>query len=387
MPRFYKQNFMRRSAHSPTGTTLNRIDQFLLRRTAAALAAALGIVAIADAQAQSAVRLNSGSTSAECTYATMSVAPNGTVTVSCSGTIATNAGGTTTPPPTNNPPAATSFTLSSAGGSLTAGSSPSPALQIVRNGDTAGAYIVGYNVDGDACVNKGNYSVSFADGNATPKDVTQVQMATSGSRCTVTLGYSRLPAGTYAVVNGTPNSASYTLGTTNTNNPPPASPDGCPATPSNMQAETWQPIGQHNYWMTPMNGTIVSVALPTSGLPTIMPSFAWTPSARSYSPDSGFVRYSVTKCPGQILDSQPMSACNGREGVTYFSRQWITTNNHTYYTQARSELLGICWAPAQEGQWYLNFRYESFQGTKDGQAYTGCPYNVSTCGVLWQLNQ
>ena len=355
-------------------------QSILLRRTAAALAAATGMLAITDAQAQSAVRLNSGTNSAECSYATMSVAPNGTVQVSCSGSISTNAG-TTTPPPTNTPPAATSFSLSSAGGTATAGSSPT--LTVVRNGDTAGAYIVGYNVDGDACVTKGNFSVSFADGNNTAKAVTQVTMAATGQRCTVSLGQSRLPNGTYNSVNASPASATYNLGTTNSNNPPPTNtaPGGCPATPQNMQTEVWKPdYGTHNYWQFPQN-VVVSVPMPTvESNPT--PAFKWAPSPITNSPAEGYVRYSVTKCPGQIIENDPANWCNGYYAITTWSQKYVAHPTSAFPTKEMANLQAVCWAPINEGPWYLNFRYESFKS--DGGP--GCPFGLTFCGVLWQRN-
>ena len=344
-------------------------ESILLRRTTAALAAATGLLAFADAQAQSAVKLTSGTNTAECTYATMSVAPNGTVNVSCSGTISSNTGGTTTPPPPSTAP--TSFSLSSSGGTVLAGATTG--LTIVRNGLTTGTFIVTYNADGDACSAWGDYAVTFADGNNTPKPVPAAALRSIGSRCTITLGPAIRQDGSSANLNASPTAATFTVGASA---PPP--PPGCPATPQGMVSETWQLNGLHNYWQAPQN-VVVSVPMPTSGTGS-SPNFMWTPSPRTNSPAQGYVRYSVTKCPGQIIEDDPVNFCNGRNAITYWSQKYVAIPGGAYPNRETANMFGVCWAPQSEGPWYLNIRYENFVS----EGGTACPGGIANCGVLWQ---
>lgn len=311
---------------------------------------------ITDVNAQSAVRLTSGSSSSECTYSTMSVLPNGTVSVVCSSAITP---GGTNPPPTN--PGNPSFSLSTGGGTLAAGATAS--IGVVRGGASAGAYTVPYTVSGDACTTTGTFSVSFGDGDAAQKPITQVVIAQSGSSCVVTL-QSSFNSGTTV--------ATFTREASTNPNPNPV-PGGCPATPAGMQTATWRDPYLHNLWVYPMN-TVVSVPMPTN-VPSSVPSFSWAPSAMVNSPSSGFVRFSISKCPGQIVENDPGNWCNGRYAATTFTQRYVAVVGGLYRSKDIANLYGVCWAPNSEGQWYLNFRYESFSSCAGGSA---------NCGLLWQ---
>ena len=142
----------------------------------------------------------------------------------------------------------------------------------------------------------------------------------------------------------------------------------------------WQDpnVSTHNYWMAPQN-VIVTVPLKTNP-PRATPEIAWTPSPRAASPSSGYVSYSISKCPG-VIDQTP-NACNGRSAITFWSFQYVATPTASYPNQGAANAAGLCWAPLAEGPWYLNFRYEQFV-SRDG---TPCPEGRGECGVNWEIN-
>ena len=356
----------------------------LLRRTALALAAS-GVFALstsASAQSAGAVRLEStsGTTlSAECPFGTMSVRPDGGIRVVCNSSIATS--GTAPPPPPPPPPtctstAATSFALSSSGGTLAAGASPSPALQVVRTGSCVGGYWVGYRVEGDGCGTlppdgSGIDYAKFPDGSGDPITI-PVSLNSTGTTCRISLGVSGPISGTLT--------ATYTK--TATTSPPPTNgtpipPPGCPAVPSNVQYQTFDVQYSHNKWFTDPNGTIIVAAMPgLAALGKTTGSMIYMPSPMVNTPAVGYIEYSISKCPGQI-STDYSNACNVREFVSYTSRNWIETSSAGYPSKEVAQLYGYCWAPRSEGQWYLNIRHD-FSGQ--------CGITGNTCGVLWQWN-
>ena len=355
---------------TPTYTTL-------LRRTAAAFAAITGVALVSTAVAQvpaGAVRLQSstGATSStQCTYGAMSVAPNGSITVTCNEAISVNGGSTPPPPPPASPSCTTeptSFQLSSAGGTLAGGASPSPALQVQRTGSCSGGYWIGYRVEGDACGSPAAGTIEYAKfpgGNNDPINV-PVTMGTTGTSCRIMLGVSGPIAGTLT--------ATYTR---QVSAPPPGSPTppaGCPAVPSNAQFETFGVKMTHNRWRGDPHGNRVIIApMPSWGDSTV-PSMISMNSPFVYTPASGTVRYSISKCPGEIKTDYA-DVCNQATDVTMWTSYWLPRAMGALSSKATANASGYCWAPEAEGPWYMNIRYE-FNGN--------CGGGETSCGMMWQ---
>jgi hypothetical protein len=352
---------------TPTYTTL-------LRRTAAAFAAISSVVVSANAFAQSpgSVRLetSSGTTTAtECAYGTMSVQPNGAIRVTCSGSITVN-GTTTSPTPTPAPPPTVTngltvgFSLSTAGGTLATGQTGQ--VSVTRRGES-GAYPVPYVVTGDACATPGSYSVNFANGDVTPKPITQAVFNSTGSTCVVALE-SGLREGTTV--------ATFTRGSTggSTGGSTPTQPAGCPAIPSNAQSETFGVKSTHNRWVGDPTGSRVIIAQMPSWSDSTVPSMISMNSPFVYTPSSGTVRYSITKCPGEIRTDYS-DACNQVTDVTMWTSYWLPRAMGPFNSKATANASGYCWAPEAEGPWYLNIRYE-FNGA--------CGQGAQYCGMMWQ---
>jgi hypothetical protein len=346
-------------------TSVNSVNTTLLRRTTMALAAVGFGFAAVGAQAQQ-VRLQSGSNYAECPSSTMSVTPNGTVTVTCSGSINASTGTTPTP-------GLPTFSLSTSGGTISAGS---PAAVSVSRGAVAdGTYTVGYSVAGAACATPGNYALSFPGGSLGSQQVPQsgtLSTAAAGTQCTVTI----TSAGGGTI--GSPGIATYTIG--GSNNPGPTVPAGCAASPAGMLTFQFADRYLHNegfLTVAGQPGPVFSVPLPLLPTSAFRGQLVWMPSPRVNTPaENGRVEWSISKCPGQItLD--PSDMCNFAGDMTYNSRNWIPRPIGSITSKEAARGIGACWAPESEGTWYLNARYTS---------PTGCPYGATLCGINWQWN-
>jgi len=136
-----------------------------LRRTAVALGA-IAAMTVTGAAAQ--VMTLSGTSANTCAFTTMSVAPNGNITVQC--------GGSTAPG---------TFTLT-APATLSTGITTTTQIKVNRASGSAGAATVDYSVGGTNNCTTGGTNVSFGDGDATAKSIIITTGATAG-QCTVTL--------------------------------------------------------------------------------------------------------------------------------------------------------------------------------------------------------
>ena len=266
-------------------------------------------------------------------------------------------------------PAPTRFSLSSAGGTLTPGASPSPALQIMRSGDTNGQYTVGYSVAGASCASPGTYQLTFTSGGTGSQTITQAAANSTAGTCTVTLGNSTLPDGSSGNVNTGITAAVFQVSTSGGGggNPPPT---GCPAAPAGMAIETFGLQYAHNYWMTQANGMMAATMPATT---KSVPTLSYVPSPRTNTPATGYVRFSISKCPGQISEDYT-DRCNRHSFVSFTSLRWVNVASGTLTSKEAANAAGLCWAPASEGPWYLNIRHEFAEG---------CNYGASMCGVLW----
>jgi hypothetical protein len=298
----------------------------------------------------------------------MSVAPNGAITVTCSSDIVPT-GGTTSPPPSNPAPPPTTtngltvgFSLSTTGGTLATGQTGQ--VSVTRRGE-AGAYPVPYVVTGDACATPGSYSVNFANGDLTPKPITQAVFNSTGSTCVVALE-SGLREGTTV--------ATFTRASSTSNPPPSGAPAGCPAIPSNAQSETFGVKSTHNRWKgDPTGGRVIIAQMPTWSDNTV-PSMISMNSPFVATPASGTVRYSISKCPGEIKTDYA-DVCNQATDVTMWTSYWLPRPMGSMNSKSSANASGYCWAPESEGPWYLNIRYE-FNGQ--------CGDGTSSCGMMWQ---
>jgi hypothetical protein len=140
-----------------------------LRRTAATLGA-IAAMTVTGAAAQTMTL--SGTTANTCTFSTMSVAPNGNITVQC--------GGGSASPGT--------FTLS-APTTLTAGDTTSAStIRVLRSNGSAGPANVNFTVTGAGCTSAAT-GVSFVDGDAVAKPIIVTASTTPETTCTVALTF------------------------------------------------------------------------------------------------------------------------------------------------------------------------------------------------------
>ena len=319
----------------------------LLRRTAAALAAASGFLVIADGQAQSTVTLQGG-TGSSCAYSGMTVAPNGNVTVQCTST-------------NTNAPGTFQFLSSTASGTSSA------MLTVTRIGGTQGAHTVTYTPSGAGCASSATGSVSFGDGEGGSKSFT-VDLAASGS-CTVSLSSSTggaigSPASAVITVSGGGGGGGGGGGA------------NCPSgftAPSNLQNSQFPSQGLHLLLLA-SSAQVTSVPLPESTSNSATLTAVSSPG--TYSPTNGTVEFSISKCPG-LIDTDTSNRCNQRfTKLGYMSAVWIEAPTGMFPDQHSTNLRGACWAPRSEGQWYLNVRW----------TYTECAFGASRCGFNFQWN-
>ena len=340
------------------------IERSLLRRTFGALLAAAGMLLASAPSFALTVTLNGPAGSPSCTYSSMSVTPDGNVSVSCQATTANDPG---------------TFTLSIAS---TMGVNSMITGSVNRSGGTTGAVNVSYSISGAGCA-AGSGTVTFQDASSTAQTFQVASGATGGTTCTVTL--SNPSAG----VLGAPSSASISVGTTAPPPPPPPSNNAaCPTgftQPADMVNANFQGVGQ---WWPQLNKSrqIVSIPLPavSSGHYSGQAAFGENIGA-AYTPQPVTLEITISQCPGFIdvdtanpTNTHPNNNyCNLRSPngtynqITWFGKAYSTLNSATV-----ANAYGYCWAPEGGAQWYLNARW----------TYNSCPYGQASCGFAIQQN-
>lgn len=332
----------------------------LLRRTFAALAAAAVLGTASDAHAQGKVKLTGASGKDECAYSSMSITPDGSVTVQCSGT--------TTPPPPPPPPATETYVMSTA--SINASPYTVVEFAVTRSGPqgtTFGAITVNFTYSGAGCAITGTYLVAFAAGQMSSPIQAPVS---AGGTCAATLVAPASPAAL-----GTPSTTTITVGT-GTNPPPPPVSSNCPtgfATPENMISASLLGLGNPLIAMQ-KSGQLLSIPLPNmQGLKSGQITFGETSTAATPQPVT--LEISINKCPG-LIDTSP-SSCNLRSTMsTYNSITWFAKPYSIITDAPSADRNGYCWG-GDPDKYYVNARW----------TYQYCPFSAPVCGFAVQYNQ
>jgi hypothetical protein len=187
---------------------------------------------------QAAVITLTGVNNNTCSYSSMSVQPDGSFNVICSGNVQQGGGGTTT-----TDAGVFTFSSSAGSGSVIGGDNPFP---VVRTSGFTGAVTMTYTVSGAGCTN-GVGTLNFADGQTSQNALVWGQPG--GGSCTITLNS---PSTSATVTTGprlgTPSSIAVTIGSgggsgTGT---PPVDPTVCPTgytQPAEMLTGDFRPVG------------------------------------------------------------------------------------------------------------------------------------------------
>jgi hypothetical protein len=293
----------------------------LLRRTAMAVAAAVGL--FASLATEAAVVTLSGANGSTCSYSTMSITPDGNVTVQCSGTTA--------PPPSNTGDAG-AFSIAANQGLANVGDQPT--LTITRSVGSSGSVNVPYSLTGSGCTN-GSGNASFADG--------------AGS---YSFGVPMVAAGTCTVSLGTPTTAAAVATGPRV---------GSPSVLLQMQK----------------SGQVVSIPLPEvvsgfhSGQLVISES-----AGGAFTPQPVSLNVTISKCPG-VVDTDQSNSCNiVTTNGNYNAVTWFAAPYSSIQDPPSAQRYGFCWAPRSEGQWYMNARWN----------YSSCAFGAAVCGFAIQQN-
>ncbi|HWH39121.1 MAG TPA: hypothetical protein VNU21_04735 [Usitatibacter sp.] len=328
----------------------------LLRRTAMAVAAAVGL--FASLATEAAVVTLSGANGSTCSYSTMSITPDGNVTVQCSGTTA--------PPPSNTGDAG-AFSIAANQGLANVGDQPT--LTITRSVGSSGSVNVPYSLTGSGCTN-GSGNASFADGAGSYSF--GVPMVAAGT-CTVSLG---TPTTAAAVATG-PRVGSPSSATVSVQSPQPApGAAGCAAPPADMLTASFKSIGAVLLQMQ-KSGQVVSIPLPEvvsgfhSGQLVISES-----AGGAFTPQPVSLNVTISKCPG-VVDTDQSNSCNiVTTNGNYNAVTWFAAPYSSIQDPPSAQRYGFCWAPRSEGQWYMNARWN----------YSSCAFGAAVCGFAIQQN-
>ena len=304
---------------------MNSSRQNLLRRTLA-LAGVLSGVAFAIPAAAQTVTLSSG---ASCTYTSMTVSPNGAVSVTCQA-----AGNETTATFGVSGPA--SMIIGSTGNVAT----------VTRSGGPAESLTINYQIAGAGCPGAWG-TLTFAQG--APAQTIALTPTAEGV-CNIGIA---APTGHTA----TPNFVSIPVSAT-APPPPPPGPAGCP-TPQVGYIQESLAFGYVDQ-LRMASGVIASYPLIDSQYPKS--SIAMTQGQQPNTPADVTTEMFVSKCPG-VIDPTGTAGSNGAS--CYRKSNYTNNNAITAYvkptsfgwdTQAEIGTRG-CWAPSSEGTWYVNVRW------------------------------
>jgi len=328
----------------------------LLLRTAMAVAAAVGL--FASLATEAAVVTLTGANGSTCSYSTMSITPDGNVTVQCSGTSA--------PPPSNTGDAgAFAIAVNQAGVNV----GDQPTLTITRSVGSSGVVNVPYSLTGAGCTNS-NGNASFGDGVGTYSF--GVPMVAPGT-CTVALG---TPTTSAAVATG-PRISSPASVVISVNAPQPGpGTAGCAAPPADMLTASFKSIGAVLLQMQ-KSGQVVSIPLPevVSGFHSGQAVFSES-AGGAFTPQPVTLNVSISKCPG-IVDTDTSNSCNlTSTNGNYNAITWFAAPYSVIQDPDSANRYSFCWAPRSEGQWYVNARW----------SYSSCAFGAAVCGFAIQQN-
>lgn len=319
----------------------------LLRRTFAVFGL-LGALAVSATSAIAQTAVLSGATGNSCTYSQMTVTPNGSITITCTGT---------TNPPPNTPTA--NFALTGPASMVT---NSRDYVTVTRSGTSPDTLTLRLSVSGGGC-NNGYADLTFA---ATDPPM-QVPIITYGDgTCTVSL---TPPAGGHTV---NPGSLSITVGNGGPVVPPPPVGNGncpAPATGSIARSLAFGPVDQ----LRMKSGVIAYY--PVIPQPDMQyTSVQMTQGQQPNTPGQAVTEFSVSQCAG-VIDTS-VAGC-------YYKSGGINSNNIVIYTRPKPEwgwntqadvAAYGCLADASKGTWYVNVRW----------TYPTCVWGENNCGFSMQ---
>jgi hypothetical protein len=322
----------------------------LLRRTFAVFGL-LGAVALIPTSALAQTAVLSGASGNFCNYSQMTVTPNGSITITCTG------GGVTAPPP-----GAANFALT---GPATMVTNSRDYVTVTRSGTSPDPLTVRLSVSGGGC-NNGYADLTFG---ATDPPM-QVLIITFGDgSCTVSLtpppgGHTANP-GSLAITVGT-GGGSVPSGGGGTTTPP-----GCPAPATGSLAHnlTYGPVDQLR-----MKSNVIAY-YPVIPQPDMQyASVEFTQGQQPVTPGQVVTEFTVSQCPG-VIDSNA--------GGCYYKSGGVNSNKIVIYTRPKPEwgwntqadvnAYG-CLADASKGAWYVNVRW----------TFATCAYGEGACGFSMQ---
>ena len=348
----------------------------LLRRTAMAFAAVAGL-AVFSLPSSAAVITLSGASGNSCSYSTMSVAPDGSFTVSCTS-------GTTTPPPTGGGTDGGVFQFITATG--TAGVAAHGFYGVTRSSGT-GAVSMNYTVSGAGCTN-GVGQLNWADGDTSAQSA--IVYGIADGTCNIQLGTPTFSGGTQpstAARLGTPTSMSVTVGTGGGStgggggggggNTAGLDTTGCPAgytPPADILQQTFLGVGNW-FSVTAKSNQVTALKLPATqpGYASGMISMGESPIVSTPQPVTIYI--SINKCPG-LIDTNTAEHCNvisgsgAQNNITWFQAPSLYAG---VTDQASANARGYCWAPpppAGSGTMYVNMKW----------TYNQCANFAASCG-------
>ncbi|HYC34804.1 MAG TPA: hypothetical protein VEC19_00145 [Usitatibacter sp.] len=330
-----------------------------LRRTLAALMAVAGFAAAPDVLAQGRVTLKTGTGDVFCDFSSMSITPNGSVTVQCANS----------PPPVDpnplDPALPGQFVMA-----VASSSAPAESVANVTVNRTLGglAYTLYYWLSGSGCAHDGGVAgVNFAQGAGSA--IIQVQLAgTVGAKCSVNLGEPPAPAAL-----GAQRSTEVTLTQGSTQPPPPPPVNGCPAVPQDMLTANLGGRGNHLYQLQ-KSGQVVSMKLPSTA-PKLSGQIYISESSGTYSPQPVTIEMSINKCPG-VIDTNTANACNMRSTNGYINAITWLSGNLGGLNEAAASAFGYCWAGEPGAEYYINARW----------SYQSCPHGQPICGFQMEYS-
>jgi hypothetical protein len=145
--------------------------------------------------------------------------------------------------------------------------------------------------------------------------------------------------------------------------PAPPPPTGCPAPqPHQVVNLGWSSTALE---LRLPSGYIASFPIPAPN--SAKASVQLAQGQQQASPVDGFSEMSISKCPGVIDTSNASCYSKQPNGLNFTSsKDAYTKPVHGFNSQATLGYRG-CWAPASEGQWYVNVRW-TYSGACFGQA-------------------
>lgn len=103
------------------------------------------------------------------------------------------------------------------------------------------------------------------------------------------------------------------------------------------------------------SGVIASYPIPIPNGNKV--SIKLTQGQQQATPGDGTSEMSISKCPGVIDKTNPHCYSNQPNGLNFtVSKDAFTKAIYSFTDQASLGWRG-CWAPASEGQWYVNVRW------------------------------